>query len=147
MEYVLLYLVFLFFFFKQKTAYEVRISDWSSDVSSSDLPRRLPAESGLLIARVAAGREPHAAEGEAARLDPPGVGRAGRRPRRHVPAAGRLGATSPVAGHRQQITAAHEHTHRYFVAVQAQVDVRHPSVRSSRDIPQHETNRTQMTAT
>src|SRR3546814_10276698 len=29
--------VFLFFFFKQKTAYEMRISDWSSDVCSSDL--------------------------------------------------------------------------------------------------------------
>src|SRR3546814_2819963 len=28
------------FFFKQKTAFEVRISDWSSDVCSSDLPRR-----------------------------------------------------------------------------------------------------------
>src|SRR3546814_15601533 len=28
-----------FFFFKQKTAYEMRISDWSSDVCSSDLPR------------------------------------------------------------------------------------------------------------
>src|SRR3546814_4864917 len=27
----------VFFFFKQKTAYEVRISDWSSDVCSSDL--------------------------------------------------------------------------------------------------------------
>src|SRR3546814_8194043 len=26
-----------FFFFKQKTAYEVRISDWSADVCSSDL--------------------------------------------------------------------------------------------------------------
>src|SRR3546814_18545260 len=30
----------LFFFFKQKTAYEMRISDWSSDVCSSDLPAR-----------------------------------------------------------------------------------------------------------
>src|SRR3546814_8561395 len=29
--------VFFFFFFKQKTAYEMRISDWSSDVCSSDL--------------------------------------------------------------------------------------------------------------
>src|SRR3546814_12323790 len=29
--------VSLFFFFKQKTAYELRISDWSSDVCSSDL--------------------------------------------------------------------------------------------------------------
>src|SRR3546814_9649290 len=30
-------LVVFFFFFKQKTAYEMRISDWSSDVCSSDL--------------------------------------------------------------------------------------------------------------
>src|SRR3546814_6999856 len=30
--------VYSFFFFKQKTAYEMRISDWSSDVCSSDLP-------------------------------------------------------------------------------------------------------------
>src|SRR3546814_17972266 len=30
-------LLFCFFFFKQKTAYEMRISDWSSDVCSSDL--------------------------------------------------------------------------------------------------------------
>src|SRR3546814_3770830 len=29
------------FFFKQKTAYEMRISDWSSDVCSSDLQRRM----------------------------------------------------------------------------------------------------------
>src|SRR3546814_3068250 len=45
--------VFFFFFFKQKTAYEMRISDWSSDVCSSDLrrgrravvdPRRQPAD-------------------------------------------------------------------------------------------------------
>src|SRR3546814_8819699 len=37
---LLLYLLFcklLFFFFKQKTAYNMRISDWSSDVCSSDL--------------------------------------------------------------------------------------------------------------
>src|SRR3546814_9172323 len=37
---LLLYIVFcifVFFFFKQKTAYEMRISDWSSDVCSSDL--------------------------------------------------------------------------------------------------------------
>src|SRR3546814_3352703 len=32
--------MFLFFFFKQKTAYEMRISDWSSDVCSSDLRAR-----------------------------------------------------------------------------------------------------------
>src|SRR3546814_3981939 len=34
---VIVYVVF--FFFKQKTAYEMRISDWSSDVCSSDLAR------------------------------------------------------------------------------------------------------------
>src|SRR3546814_8626030 len=31
------YCLSFFFFFKQKTAYEMRISDWSSDVCSSDL--------------------------------------------------------------------------------------------------------------
>src|SRR3546814_1997989 len=41
-----------FFFFKQKTAYEMRISDWSSDVCSSDLfaahqPRHLVGEDDL----------------------------------------------------------------------------------------------------
>src|SRR3546814_1044277 len=42
----------LFFFFKQKTAYEMRISDWSSDVCSSDLAlRALEAdpEASLLV--------------------------------------------------------------------------------------------------
>src|SRR3546814_15876794 len=33
-------LLYVVFFFKQKTAYEMRISDWSSDVCSSDLRRR-----------------------------------------------------------------------------------------------------------
>src|SRR3546814_9804406 len=33
----MLVLLYLLFFFKQKTAYEMRISDWSSDVCSSDL--------------------------------------------------------------------------------------------------------------
>src|SRR3546814_2175199 len=37
-----LYICF-FFFFKQKTAYEMRISDWSSDVCSSDLKLKLYA--------------------------------------------------------------------------------------------------------
>src|SRR3546814_6187652 len=38
--YVRVFYVVLFFF-KQKTAYEMRISDWSSDVCSSDLPPRV----------------------------------------------------------------------------------------------------------
>src|SRR3546814_13223920 len=33
----IIYVMCCFFFFKQKTAYEMRISDWSSDVCSSDL--------------------------------------------------------------------------------------------------------------
>src|SRR3546814_7071720 len=40
--------VSVFFFFKQKTAYEMRISDWSSDVCSSDLiPLDLRDRNGL----------------------------------------------------------------------------------------------------
>src|SRR3546814_5919778 len=35
------------FFFKQKTAYEMRISDWSSDVCSSDLGVEVPEENML----------------------------------------------------------------------------------------------------
>src|SRR3546814_3384715 len=35
-----MFVVCCFFFFKQKTAYEMRISDWSSDVCSSDLAYR-----------------------------------------------------------------------------------------------------------
>src|SRR3546814_4288379 len=38
----------VFFFFKQKTAYEMRISDWSSDVCSSDLSA---GEKAQLISR------------------------------------------------------------------------------------------------
>src|SRR3546814_2083180 len=47
----------MIFFFKQKTAYEMRISDWSSDVCSSDLLRR----GGVLRPGVAARRPAHAA--------------------------------------------------------------------------------------
>src|SRR3546814_1091610 len=63
-----------FFFFKQKTAYEMRISDWSSDVCSSDLSaaprgtdanrrrhRSLPRKCPSLAAwRVRTGYEPAA---------------------------------------------------------------------------------------
>src|SRR3546814_5559201 len=42
-------MVFFFFFFKQKTAYEMRISDWSSDVCSSDLVGAGPAQGNRSI--------------------------------------------------------------------------------------------------
>src|SRR3546814_3320215 len=38
-----------FFFFKQKTAYEMRISDWSSDVCSSDRVTYPPGNSGFVL--------------------------------------------------------------------------------------------------
>src|SRR3546814_4764516 len=70
-----------FFFFKQKTAYELRISDWSSDVCSSDLvgvaarwresPRRgRPAVPAVAVAGGGAGRG-------AVRAPEPGGTRAG----------------------------------------------------------------------
>src|SRR3546814_10528025 len=57
--------LYCFFFFKQKTAYEMRISDWSSDVCSSDLSARQrgrelllrPAE-GLALLGIDAARVP-----------------------------------------------------------------------------------------
>src|SRR3546814_17810835 len=48
-------LVVFFFFFKQKTAYEMRISDWSSDVCSSDLRAPFGLDEGE--AEVAIGAE------------------------------------------------------------------------------------------
>src|SRR3546814_483413 len=50
----------IFFFFKQKTAYEMRISDWSSDVCSSDLALDEPGDAvevGDLLADQARGDE------------------------------------------------------------------------------------------
>src|SRR3546814_2176198 len=44
----------LFFFFKQKTAYEMRISDWSSDVCSSDLASLSPPRRAAKATRVTA---------------------------------------------------------------------------------------------
>src|SRR3546814_632593 len=52
------YVLHLFVFFKQKTAYEMRISDWSSDVCSSDLCRRDIAARRPRTARRAAPRPP-----------------------------------------------------------------------------------------
>src|SRR3546814_2467669 len=41
-------LCIIYFFFKQKSAYDMRISDWSSDVCSSDLWRRYNMKDVLL---------------------------------------------------------------------------------------------------
>src|SRR3546814_4376985 len=65
----------VFFFFKQKTAYEMRISDWSSDVCSSDLATGSPGSSGAESPRPSC-RAPAPADSRA----PPD-----RRPRPHDP--------------------------------------------------------------
>src|SRR3546814_9425127 len=58
---VIILLSFCIFFFKQKTAYEMRISDWSSDVCSSDLLRKVVSGiRGLDPGSVRLAREPGA---------------------------------------------------------------------------------------
>src|SRR3546814_18165274 len=54
----------MFFFFQQKTAYEVRISDWSSDVCSSDLS---PAAAPLPLGPPHRGRRPNIDQRDARR--------------------------------------------------------------------------------
>src|SRR3546814_4296689 len=56
-----MFLFIFFFFFKQKTAYEMRISDWSSDVCSSDL-RRFVARPVFLNVEPGAKAAPRAAQ-------------------------------------------------------------------------------------
>src|SRR3546814_1835550 len=74
------------FFFKQKTAYEMRISDWSSDVCSSDLHVERDerggigvlgraAQAGIIIGRGIAHRQIDEAELLVARCDRPHVRR------------------------------------------------------------------------
>src|SRR3546814_9522404 len=52
-----MFVCFFFFCFKQKTAYEMRISDWSSDVCSSDL--QLPHGGEMIRMGVGVDDEPH----------------------------------------------------------------------------------------
>src|SRR3546814_2497543 len=94
-----------FFFFKQKTAYDLRISDWSSDVCSSDLALacRPPAPSPAAFRGAAAQCHPDLPQPLADALGPAdrrafagvgaAVGRAGAA--RHL--AGPPGARRPVA--------------------------------------------------
>src|SRR3546814_7513217 len=50
------YVLYVFFvFFKQKTAYEMRISDWSSDVCSSDLPAAASTRIAVALALIRSG--------------------------------------------------------------------------------------------
>src|SRR3546814_12118516 len=57
------------FFFKQKTAYEMRISDWSSDVCSSDLTGTPSSSASHVSPSPACGRGRREAPGEGAAFD------------------------------------------------------------------------------
>src|SRR3546814_301487 len=75
---VFYWFVSLFFFFKQKTAYEMRISDWSSDVCSSDLGVGCAGQVHVVEDRFLAGdREGirHTHSRRYGRVDPAGEGR------------------------------------------------------------------------
>src|SRR3546814_1811210 len=93
-----MFFVISIFFFKQKTAYDLRISDWSSDVCSSDLEC---VELALRMDAAAIGREP-------------------------IPGERRSGGTrstviddiGPEPRLRGAALAGHEHRHRRVVGVQ-----------------------------
>src|SRR3546814_3428234 len=65
----------IFFFFKQKTAYEMRISDWSSDVCSSDLGRHYTVEmpDGHIRKCFPRGKKAGAAVGDKVIINPQGA--------------------------------------------------------------------------
>src|SRR3546814_14383644 len=96
------------FFFKQKSAYEMRISDWSSDVCSSDLRARRGAGAGMGASARGVGALPATDAGAARGLFAParsahgaghrGPQRGGAQTLRGVAGAGRGPARRPDAG-------------------------------------------------
>src|SRR3546814_5710271 len=58
----------IFFFFKQKTAYELRISDWSSDVCSSDLVENAARQARAALEQERRGAIPHDPRSEERRV-------------------------------------------------------------------------------
>src|SRR3546814_9085077 len=101
------------FFFKQKTAYEMRISDWSSDVCSSDLRRRtVAAAAGLQRPPRAAVRLLHAGHpdehgglhpGQSEPVRPGGARGAGRQPDRKSVVEGKTVSVGVDLGGRSNI--------------------------------------------
>src|SRR3546814_6624757 len=86
---ILVMLCFCFFFFsKQKTAYEMRISDWSSDVCSSDLLDRVGGDIVAVAAAVVA--RLRAETDERGQVQPLRDRRAGRARREHMQPRGHL---------------------------------------------------------
>src|SRR3546814_5006700 len=79
------------FFFKQKTAYEMRISDWSSDVCSSDLQSKPGVRLETLLYGCKKNRDVHgqarhpyqASDGRVIREISEQIGKPEKQPRRH----------------------------------------------------------------
>src|SRR3546814_19003005 len=93
-----------FFFFKQKTAYEMRISDWSSDVCSSDLrgaarDRAAGADAARPAGRCAR-RLGRAASGRAARFAARGGDRRGHADRKRVVSGKSVSGRGDLGGSR-----------------------------------------------
>src|SRR3546814_8747681 len=108
----------MLFFFKQKTTYEMRISDWSSDVCSSDLagPRHAAVDGPQPRVR-GAGRGGHPRAFDADQVQPPGGAvRAddGQRQRRAAPGGSRMSTPhadmSAASDARRNWTRSEEHT-------------------------------------
>src|SRR3546814_6274349 len=78
------------FFFKQKTAYEMRISDWSSDVCSSDLTAAIAAEPYPVVHSSSWPAQSGRAGGEPTPAEPSGGGHPGH-PREHRSEERRVG--------------------------------------------------------
>src|SRR3546814_4446172 len=107
MSWVLVFLSYdLFCFFKQKTAYEMRISDWSSDVRSSDLSPLVSSWGGVTSWIIVT--SPSA--GEAITPSPEGVALTGSRKNaathRVMPAIGQASVSHPKKARAAQMTAA-----------------------------------------
>src|SRR5216110_1699762 len=89
--------MFFFFFFKQKTAYEISSRDWSSDVCSSDLPAPTPTPPPPAPAPIVAAPPPAAEESEEVGEEPsaeePKIAPRGEKGggKRHAARAGRRG--------------------------------------------------------
>src|SRR3546814_13896311 len=92
----------VFCFFKQKTAYEMRISDWSSDVCSSDLEIFRPSNDASYVRRLSrppgpGARPYHGSSRRGARMTVWGVALLVRgRRRAPTPVAARVGAAGEI---------------------------------------------------
>src|SRR3546814_2470242 len=102
-------MLLMFFFFKQKPAYEMRISDWSSDVCSSDLPHACDG-AGRTLRRHGAASAAARSRNAAAQMDAPPFARFCYL-LRHFPPARRLARAHRAAVEIARADRSEEHTY------------------------------------